>query len=147
MAEDDVVGEREQIAGDSGEEIDGGEAEGAEERLTEETEVPETPHVGTDVDEAYVDEGGGEEAPPLAVSEDEIGIGGAVVDQLIDGGLFGRDAVEDHPEEDGAVDPYEDVGGGGGEDIAAAGACGRRGRFLRGEDLAFWILGKRHGCS
>ena len=68
VAEDDVEGQREQVAGDAGEHVDGDQAEGAEERLAEQAEVPEAPHVGGDVDEADVDEGGGEQTPPLAAA-------------------------------------------------------------------------------
>jgi hypothetical protein len=85
------------------------------------------------MDETHVDEGSGEQTPPFA-AKDEVGVGGSIVDKLRDAGISGGDAVEDHPEEDGAVDSNEDVGGGGGEEIAAAGpvAGGRRDVLLRG---------------
>ena len=79
--------EAEQIAGDAGDHVDGDQADGAEQRLAEQAEVPEAPHVGGDVKQADVDEGRGEQAVPLAV-QDEDGLGGAVVDQLR--GRWGR---------------------------------------------------------
>ena len=80
-----------------------------------------------------MDEGRGEQTPPLA-SENEVGVSGSVVNKLRDAGISGGDAVENHPEEDSAVDSYEDVSGGGGEEIASAGAVawGRREDLFRG---------------
>ena len=85
--QDDVPGHAEQVAGDAGEHVDGDHAAGADERLAEDAEVPEAPHVAGDVDEADVDEGGGEQAIPLAV-EDEPGFVGAIAEQ----GVVGRAA-------------------------------------------------------
>src|SRR5712691_9317585 len=104
MGREDVGAKTEQVAGDASDQVDRDQADWTEERFAEETEVPETPHVGGDVEEADVDEGGGEQTPPLAAQKDVTGVGGAVVDQLLGCGIFGRDAVQDHPAEDGDVD-------------------------------------------
>jgi hypothetical protein len=109
------------------------------------------------VEQADVDEGGGEETPPLA-GEDEIRVGGSEVEELRDGGVFGGDAAEDHPEEDGAVDADEEVGGRSGEDAAGARMLYGFGRrvirgelglrvFAGAEDFAFRLIRGRHGCS
>ena len=88
QGEDDVPGHAEQVSGDAGNHVDGDHAVGADQRLAQNAQVPEAPHVGGDVDEADMDEGGGEQAVPLAV-QDEPGVVGAVVEQGVFGGLLG----------------------------------------------------------
>ena len=80
-----LPGHAEQVAGDAGDHVDGDHARGADQRFAEDAEVPQAPHVAGDVEEADVDEGGGEQAVPLAV-QDEPGLVGAVVEQGALGG-------------------------------------------------------------
>jgi hypothetical protein len=105
---EDVVAEAEKISGDSCEHVDGDHAERAEERFAEETEVPEAPHIGGDVDQTDVDEGGGEQTVPLTMKDEEC-VRGAEVYELVGCGIAWGDAVEDHPNEDSAVDSDEDI--------------------------------------
>ena len=127
VGEADVEGQREQIAGDAGQQVDGTEADGAQQGFSQQPKVPEAPHIGGDVEEADVDKDGREQAPPLA-AEDEVGVGRSEVDQLGDSGFLQRDTAKHHPEEDGAVDSDQDIGGRSGEEIAAARAGAHRGR-------------------
>jgi hypothetical protein len=72
------------------------------------------------------------------------------VEELNGGGLLGGDTVDEHPEEDRAVDSYQDVGGGSGEEVASPAAARRHGRWRTcgvcggGEDFTFWIGGGGH---
>ena len=128
---DYVEEEAEQVAGDAGDQVDGNQADRTKQRFAEQTEVPQTPHVGGDVKQADVNEGRGEQPPPLAVQKNERSIGGAIVDQLCGCGVLRRDTVQDHPAEDGDVDGEQDVGAGRGEDVPAALAgVGTRGLAL-----------------
>src|SRR5713226_10454280 len=108
MGREDVGAKTEQVAGDASDQVDRDQADWTEERFAEETEVPEAPHVGGDVEQADVNEGRGEQTPPLAAEKNVSSVGGAVVDQLLGCGVFGRDAVQDHPGEDGDVDGQQD---------------------------------------
>ena len=102
-----------------------------------------------DVDEADVDEGGGEQAVPLGV-EDEPGFVGAVVEQGVVGRQLGIDAVGDHPNVDGDVDGEQEVGARGGARVPDAvlavaagllGGVGLGGGFgmNRGQYFAFGV--------
>src|SRR6185437_8146620 len=107
VAKDDVDGQAEQVARDAGDEIDGDQTKGPQQRLAKQAKIPEAPHVGGDVEQANVDEGGGDEAIPLAV-KDQRGLGGAEVDQVAGGGLAGGDTGEHHPEIDRAVNSEQE---------------------------------------
>src|SRR6267143_6061251 len=85
----------EDAAGEVGEEI----GEAAEQALGGAAEIPETPHVETEMNDAEMDEHAGDKAPPLAVerARTEVraegnGIGGSWVKE--------RDAAEHHDNED-----------------------------------------------
>src|SRR5258705_1369525 len=73
VAGDHVEKEAEQIAGDTRDEVDRDQTGWTKQWFAEQTEVPETPHVGGDVEQADVDEGRREQTPPLA-SQDKIGV-------------------------------------------------------------------------
>jgi len=114
--EADTIGHAEQVSGDAGEHVDGDHAKGADQRFAQDAEVPEAPHVGCDVPEADVDEGGGKQAPPFGV-EDEPGLVGAVTEQIVVRGLEPVDAVGDHPDVDSDVDGEQEVGAGCGAGV------------------------------
>ncbi len=136
---EDVEAEAEQVAGDAGEHVDGDQSQRAEERLAEEAEVPEAPHVGGEMDDADVDEGGGEQAVPLRRGGRRPGTLAPKWTSWSGVGELGGDSVEEHPEKDGAVDGDEGVGARSAEEasatVAGAGLLlgvvghGTRGRF------------------
>jgi hypothetical protein len=105
----DTVAHAQEVAGDAGNEIDSYQTEGAEKRFAQKSEVPETPHVGGDVEQTDVNEGSSEQAVPLAM-QDKDGYIGAVVNELGFGRFAGRDTVKNHPEIDGTVDAKQQIG-------------------------------------
>jgi hypothetical protein len=71
------------------------------------------------MEQADVDEGGSDQAIPLAM-ENENGVGGPKVNEIARRWFAWRDAAQDHPEIDGAVNAKKKVSSGGNEDVPAA---------------------------
>ena len=88
QGEDDVGGHAEQVSGDPRNHVDGDHAIGADQRLAQNAQVPQAPHVAGDMDETDMHEGGGQQAVPLAVQH-QPGDVCAVAEQVVSVGSFG----------------------------------------------------------
>ena len=74
---------RQQVARSAGEDIGGQQTRGAQHWFGKQTQVPQAPHVGGQVDDAHVHEHGSDDAPPLAVNQHQTGMVGSEKHQLI----------------------------------------------------------------
>ncbi len=118
-------GDADEAAGEAGDEVDEQVADAAEDGFDERPDEIEHVHIHADVDDAEVEEAGGEEAPVLVGAEG----GGAEVaapeEDVAGGGLGEGDAAGDHGEEDEGVEGDESDRDGVG--IARAGRGGLAG--------------------
>ena len=106
-------------ATEAGEEVDDQVAGASEDGFDEWADLVEDVHVEGDVDDAEVEEGGGEETPVL-LSADGVGVGvAAPVEDVLWGGVGGGEAARDHGQVDEDVDRDQGVGDGVGVGGAA----------------------------
>src|SRR5579884_811085 len=101
-----------------------------EEALHQFPQFPETPHIEREMHDADVDEGGGEQAPPL-VLQSQRAIAGTPSDELFAFGVQPRNAAQDHRQKNRAVEYYENEGNRKGFGVGEAHAHGRGRRGLR----------------
>ncbi len=111
--------EAEQVAGDARDHIDRDQAEWAKQRFAKQTEVPQTPHVGRDMEQPNMDKGRGEQTVPLTV-QNPLRVGRAEVKELVSRWTTGRHAMKNHVAEDEDIDSEQDVGTWGGQDVPSA---------------------------
>ncbi len=131
-------------AGESGDEVDDEVAGAAEDDFDERADLVEHVHVEGDVDDAEVDEGGGEHAPVLVGAEGDGAEVGAPVEGVQGCGLGEGDAGGHHSSKDEDVD--RDEGDGDGVGAGFGGWCRglwRDGFVARGERHVVTVLASR----
>ena len=99
-----------QVAGRAREDVDGQYARRSHQRLGQQAEVPQAPHVCSQVEKTTMHKHGGNNANPLAVDEHGTGVGGAPWHELTGRRTHRADAVEHHGDIDCAVDANQEIG-------------------------------------
>src|ERR1700722_2656046 len=93
-----------EVPGYSGDQINSDQSKRPQQWLSQQSEIPQALHIGSNMQQSNMNERCGQQAPPLMPSQDERTISRPIVDQLRGRRIFGRDAVKNHPTKNRDVD-------------------------------------------
>ena len=100
-----------QVARRAGEDVDRQQAQRTHQRLGQQTQIPQAPHIGGQVQNAHMDEHGGDNAPPLPVNQHVARIVGAPEHQLVEVGADRADVMRNHGQKNQAIDAHQKISG------------------------------------